>query len=86
MTRKEIKRDVFLFNGGRELVAVILENTVIDTYQFKFVTIRQNGLPIDDTLFFENVFFKRSINSFSDLKKAKSKMYAIMNKAKKIYE
>lgn len=86
MARKEIKRDVFLCNGRRELVAVILEKTVIDTYEFKFVTIRQDGLSIDDTLFFESVFFKRSINSFRDLKKAKSKMYAIMNKARKIYE
>lgn len=86
MARKEIKRDIFLFNGMRELVAVILEKTVIDTYEFKFVTIRQDGLSIDDTLFFESVFFKRSINSFRDLKKAKSKMYAIMNKARKIYE
>lgn len=86
MTRKEIKRDVFTCNGGRESVSVIIEKTVIDTYQFKFITIQENGLLIDDTLFYEEVFFKRSENSFEDLKKAKSKMYSIMNKARKFYE
>lgn len=86
MTINEIKRDVFSFNGGRESIVVILEKTVIDTYQFKFITIQQNGLPINDTFFFEEVFFKRSVNSFRDLKKAKSKMYSIMNKAKKMYK